>query len=108
MRNGLILTWSVLFLCTFGWVCTDSAIGADEPVSEASETKATADEGIFTEADSSADDALPEGQEVTMGTFGEIDLHIKDLELANVLQTPEHSVAAQHRCQQERLGHHHG
>ena len=87
MRNGLIQTWSVLFLCTLGWICVDPAIGADEPAPDAAEATEVSDEGIFAEgAEASADEGLPEGQEVSMGTFGQIDLHIKDLELTNVLQ----------------------
>jgi type IV pilus assembly protein PilQ len=68
---------AAVFFCTCGWVYTTSAIGdeAAAPVPVAAETAPAGDP-----------DALPQGQTVKVGSFGQIDLHVKNLDLTQVLQ----------------------
>jgi len=77
---------SLVFFCTIGWVCNTSVIGAEPTGRGASDSG-----GIF--APTPAEDAvhadspeLPEGQTVSTGQFGEISIHVKDLDLTQVLQ----------------------
>jgi type IV pilus assembly protein PilQ len=86
---------ATVFFCLMGWVYGVSANGA-EGNGEAAPT--TAPVGLFDLAaptpapaaapagDTPGTPDLPEGQKVSVGSFGQIDLHIKDLELTKVLQ----------------------
>ena len=69
------LTKIALF-CTIGWVCVGGAI----------EANGVDDSDIFQEGQNTAAAPLPVGQGVKVGSFGEVDLHVKDLEVAKVLQ----------------------
>ena len=67
---------AVLFFCTLGWICADQAIGAGEPDVDRG--------GVF-----ASDDQAPSSftdQAVKVGSFGQVDLHVKDLEVSQVLQ----------------------
>ena len=79
--------WAIMFclggLLTAGpasrAVAADDVFGG-EPAPDTSES-------IFEPAgDEAASNALPEGQTLEVGSFGQIDLHVEDLELAKVLQ----------------------
>lgn len=91
MRTRNTKQWLAIFCCSTGLVYSGSAI-ADEGPGPAMEPTpdlfaAPADEtaaGIAPAADEPA--ALPQGQTVNVGSFGEIDLHVKDLDLTKVLQ----------------------
>lgn len=79
--------WLGVFFCSVGCICSTSALGADgdnpagsgEPIAPDNTTPA-----LFETA--SEDEALPQGQQVEVGSFGQIDLHVKDLDLTKVLQ----------------------
>jgi len=76
----------VVFFCLLGWVYADSALGqnGDAPAGD----KPAQTQSIF-DATSSADNAsgeIPKSQSVSISSFGLIDLHVKDLELTQVLQ----------------------
>jgi type IV pilus assembly protein PilQ len=67
---------AVLFFCTLGWICADQAIGAGEPDVDSG--------GVF-----ASDDQAPSSftdQAVKVGSFGQVDLHVKELEVSQVLQ----------------------
>lgn len=70
-----------LFFCAVGSVCSGPAIGADEVTSDAM----PAGESAILDAGSDSGN-LPQGQQVNVGSFGQIDLHVKDLDLTKVLQ----------------------
>ena len=66
----------IAFFCTIGWVCIGGVV----------EANGADDTGIFQEGQDTANAPLPVGQGVKVGSFGEVDLHVKDLEVAKVLQ----------------------
>jgi len=68
----------IAFFCTLGWICAGGVIAAN----------AADNAGIFQEGEShnTTPAPLPVGQGVQVGSFGEVDLHVKDLEIAKVLQ----------------------
>lgn len=78
--------WLGVFFCSVGCICSTSALGAEgdnlavpgEPI--APDTTPA----LFETA--SDDEKLPQGQQVEVGSFGQIDLHVKDLDLTKVLQ----------------------
>ena len=71
--------WLGVFFCSLGSVC---AVSAMQATAQSVESQADPIE-LF---DESQDDSLPNGQTVNVGSFGEIDLHVKDLDLTKVLQ----------------------
>jgi type IV pilus assembly protein PilQ len=71
MSKRITGVMSAAFFCSLGWVYNAPAIGADE---------ATPVDPAAAKAD------LPKGQSVKVSSFGQIDLHVKDLELSKVLQ----------------------
>jgi len=77
----------VVFFCLIGCVCVGSAIGADET---SSADPFGSDTSIFDENAATAAESdpleIPAGQSVSVGSFGQIDLHVKDLDLTKVLQ----------------------
>lgn len=75
--------WLSVFFCSIGCVCSTSALGAegDNQVVPG----APIDPPALFET-SSDEDPLPQGQQVEVGAFGQIDLHVKDLNLTKVLQ----------------------
>lgn len=76
--NRMVNAIGVVFFCTIGWVCAGPAIGADRGRSGGNEA------GIF---DGDPDAPVnPHGQAVTVGSFGQVDLHVKELEVSKVLQ----------------------
>jgi len=98
---------AAVFFCLGGWVCSDLAKGADgveladpsllaataaeEPAPSADEPEKPAPKGgIFDSgkpaARSDGPAEIPDGQTVKAGDFGEIDLHVKDLDVSTVLQ----------------------
>ncbi len=87
MVTGNTKYWLGVFFCSVGCICNSSALGADgasgvapgEPIPPDNSTPA-----LFETA--SEDEALPQGQQVEVGSFGQIDLHVKDLDLTKVLQ----------------------
>ncbi len=98
MRTKLITGLAAAaFFCTQGWVYSTKALGADEtaapdqaaPVIEESTTPPSvfAEEQVAPEPEAvPAEQADLNAQAVKVSTFGTIDLHVKDLDLAKVLQ----------------------
>ncbi len=90
MFDKRMLISAAVFFCTTGWVYSgpvngaEPAIGADAPAAEMvpPAAPAKADAPVTGEAPV----AVPAGQNVTLGNFGRIDIHVKDLELSKVLQ----------------------
>jgi len=86
----------VLFFCFAGSVCSTSALAQDAAGDEASAISKAAQlfkAATQEQSDSSAESAQAEqnnnedGEDgVKVGTFGQIDLHVKDLDLTKVLQ----------------------
>lgn len=92
-RKSTAIMLSVFFW-TSGWVCTGPAAGAEDAV-EGSQGNSGKPASIFDDAQPASDTLpenaeapaeLPKGQSVKVGNFGEIDLHVKDLDLSKVLQ----------------------
>lgn len=80
MQRGSSKRWMAAFLCVTGAAMPGRAIadeGAAPMVSDAPAVDLFAEEPA---------DVLPAGQTVNVGSFGEIDLHVKDLDLTKVLQ----------------------
>ena len=86
MVTGNSKYWLGVFFCSIGCVCSTSALGAEgdgqvvpgEPI--APDSPAALFETV------SQDEQMPQGQQVEVGSFGQIDLHVKDLNLTKVLQ----------------------
>jgi len=78
--------WLGVFFCSVGCICNSSALGAGEdiPALAGEPIPPDATPALFETA--SEDEALPQGQQVEVGSFGQIDLHVKDLDLTKVLQ----------------------
>ena len=82
----------VLFFCLAGSVCSTSVIAQDAAVDDASALSKAAQ--LFKSAEAQEEDGSAESAEadrndgngVKVGTFGQIDLHVKDLDLTKVLQ----------------------
>lgn len=75
-----------LFFMAVGAVCAGPVMGADdEGVAIPFDADDSADEISLFE-DAQEDVGLPQGQTVEVGSFGHIDLHVKDLDLTKVLQ----------------------
>ncbi len=86
MITGSTKFWLGVFFCTVGCVCNSSAMGAEgEGGVAAGEPIPPASVPALFEAESD-DQQLPQGQQVEVGSFGQIDLHVKDLDLTKVLQ----------------------
>lgn len=83
MVSGNSKRWLSVFFCSVGCVCSTSALGAegDNQVAPGAPIDPPA---LFETV--SDDDPLPQGQQVEVGAFGQIDLHVKDLNLTKVLQ----------------------
>ncbi|MEM0913749.1 MAG: secretin N-terminal domain-containing protein [Planctomycetota bacterium] len=77
--------WSVFF-CSLGSVCAGPAFEAIAQNATSTIEPMTGDEVPINLFDEDDDTALPNGQTVNVGSFGEIDLHVKDLDLTKVLQ----------------------
>jgi type IV pilus assembly protein PilQ len=75
--------WLGVFFCSVGFVCSTSALGV-EGDSEVVPGDPIDPPALF--ETSSNDEQLPQGQQVEVGAFGQIDLHVKDLDLTKVLQ----------------------
>lgn len=91
MRFSTKQILSAVFFCSVGLVYSSPAIGADQPASDAPASGAPTTQPLSlfgSDADAKAADPrkLPEGQTVAVGSLGQIDLHVKDLELTQVLQ----------------------
>jgi type IV pilus assembly protein PilQ len=71
--------WLAVFFCSTGLVCA-GPVNADEGVAPATPAATPLFEG------DPADAPLPQGQRVNVGSFGQIDLAVKDLDLTKVLQ----------------------
>ncbi len=91
LKNDKRRLTAAAFFCLGGWVCTDPAIAANGVVPVDYRLFATAEEGDAPKNDlfdsgRPAPAAIPDGQTVKAGSFGEIDLHVKDLDVSTVLQ----------------------
>jgi type IV pilus assembly protein PilQ len=86
MVTGIKKMWLSVFFCSVGCICSTSALGAEgdnqanpgEPIAPDTTT------ALFETV--SQDEQIPQGQQVQVGSFGQIDLHVKDLNLTKVLQ----------------------
>ncbi len=78
--------WLGVFFCSVGCICSTSALGAEGvgPAGSGEPIAPDTTPALFETA--SEDEALPQGQQVEVGSFGQIDLHVKDLDLTKVLQ----------------------
>ena len=87
MLKGNTKFWLGVFFCTVGCVCSSSAMGAegDSQVAAGEPIPPDASTPALFEAETD-NDQLPQGQQVEVGSFGQIDLHVKDLDLTKVLQ----------------------
>ena len=88
MGNRKTSYWLAAFFCGFGSVYAGPAFAQNGviipgPEAEVEQTPEADPINLFSDED---DTALPQGQTVNVGTFGEIDLHVKDLDLTKVLQ----------------------
>ena len=83
MVTGNSKFWLGVFFCSAGCFCSTSALGA-EGDTQAIPGAPVEPPALF-EA-SSGDEELPQGQQVEVGSYGQIDLHVKDLDLTKVLQ----------------------
>ncbi len=86
MVTGNSKYWLGVFFCSIGCVCSTSALGAEGDgqavpgAPNAPEPPTALFETI------SQEEQMPQGQQVEVGSFGQIDLHVKDLNLTKVLQ----------------------
>lgn len=95
MRSAWKRSAAAVFFCSCGLICIDSAIAAEstEPASS-SQRPSQGDPafkpgvGVFKDGveEKPGDAPLPSGQSVKVGSFGQVDLHVKDLDLSMVLQ----------------------
>lgn len=86
MVTGNTKHWLGVFFCSVGCICSTSALGAEgEALAGSGEPIAPEMTPALFET-ASEDEALPQGQQVEVGSFGQIDLHVKDLDLTKVLQ----------------------
>lgn len=88
MGNRKTSYWLAAFFCGFGSVYAGPAFADDAviipgPEAEVESAQDADPINLYSDED---DTALPQGQTVNVGTFGEIDLHVKDLDLTKVLQ----------------------
>lgn len=74
--------WLAVFFCSAGLVYAGPVAADEGPTSANVEGGEDAVE-LFSEE---KPDELPQGQTVNVGSFGQIDLHVKDLDLTKVLQ----------------------
>ncbi len=83
LSNSKNLRW-IVFFCLTGWVCAGPVIGADG-AADTGDSETETD--LFAEdAATIGDEGISADQTVNVGSFGQIDLHVKDLELSRVLQ----------------------
>lgn len=78
--------WLGVFFCSVGCICSTSALGAEGDSLAGSGEPIAPDTTPALFETASQDEALPQGQQVEVGSFGQIDLHVKDLDLTKVLQ----------------------
>lgn len=78
--------WLGVFFCSVGCICSTSALGAEGGNLAGSGEPIAPDTTPALFETASEDEALPQGQQVEVGSFGQIDLHVKDLDLTKVLQ----------------------
>ncbi len=86
MVNVKSKQWLGVFFCTIGCVCSTSVLGAGEGSGVAAGEPIAPDTTPALFETASEDEQLPQGQQVEVGSFGQIDLHVKDLNLTKVLQ----------------------
>jgi len=82
MKLSRWTTVAAAFFCASGWVCS---VSAQEAVVDADPAAAQEEKDIFTEPENTDSDVANK-QTVSVGDLGQIDLHVKDLEIAKVLQ----------------------
>ncbi len=77
----------IVFFCTLGWVYSDRAIGADAaiPASPAVPVTPSSPRSIFGGQAGTQGRSL-DATAVKVGSFGQIDLHVKDQDLTRILQ----------------------
>lgn len=93
MRTKQRLALWFVFFCTLGWVCAGPAIGADgqapdadQPTDLFADPGTQPDDAVIGQDPSAALEEIPDDQSVRVGSFGQIDLHVKELDLSRVLQ----------------------
>jgi len=82
MKFSRWTTVAAAVICASGWVCN---VSAQEAVVDADPQAAQEQADIFTGPENTDSDVANK-QTVSVGDTGEIDLHVKDLEIAKVLQ----------------------
>jgi len=87
MKNKHIPCLMAVFFYSVGWVCSSPAIGqSSEGGGDSAVSTTTTDEGMFADGDAGSDNDIPEGQSIEVGAFGQMSLHINDLDVTKVLQ----------------------
>ncbi len=104
LKNHKRRMTAAVFFCLGGWVCNDLAIAASgvlpvdyrllaaaiediEPAtSDLFDSGKPAPAAVENAKPANSGDDIPDGQTVKAGAFGEIDLHVKDLDVSTVLQ----------------------
>ncbi len=86
MVTGKSKIWLSVFFCSIGCICSTSALGAEGASQVAAGEPIAPDSPTALFETISQDEQLPQGQQVEVGSFGQIDLHVKDLNLTKVLQ----------------------
>ena len=92
MRQSNLTITAAVFFCSWGWICAGQAHGAEDQAQGTGGARVVTadavDRGLFEpveDADGSEVGDLG-ATSVKVSSFGTIDLHVKDLELAKVLQ----------------------
>ncbi len=91
MRKRHLCVIGFVFFCTWGWICAGPATGeADESLAIAAVDAGDADLEAMDEPASLFDDDTIDGVEtneaLSISSLGQIDIHVKDLEITKVLQ----------------------
>ncbi len=86
MVTGNMKNWLGVFFCSVGCICSTSALGAEGASGVAAGEPIAPDSPVALFETGAEDEQLPQGQQVEVGSFGQIDLHVKDLNLTKVLQ----------------------
>ncbi len=86
MVTGNTKNWLCVFFCSIGCICSTSALGAEGASEVVPGAPIAPDSPTALFETASEDEQLPQGQQVEVGSFGQIDLHVKDLNLTKVLQ----------------------
>ena len=83
MMDPKLTHLSVVFFFSLGWIVVGSAMGEEEPGSPDEEFEVAAVTQGYSDGDG---EDSSDGQTVQVGSFGQIDIHVKELDITKVLQ----------------------